>query len=251
MKPINIPQENATETEFVGERSEPALMSLRAIGGLEVASVLASVFLTTWVMIPLQPEPRWLIGAPGLFAIALIVNSQRIRGERFHDLGLTGRNFGKALRLIAVPTLAAAAVIATVGYATNSFHRTSHFWTNALFLPVWGITQQFVLQAFIYRRVRGLLVAESASPDEQRRQARWAILATAALFSLAHLPNLMLMVLTLIGGLMWSWVYERAPNLLALGLSHATLSFLLMTSAPDWLLPSLSVGYKHFLYQKF
>jgi membrane protease YdiL (CAAX protease family) len=251
MKPINIHQDKAIETEFVGERSEPALMSLRAIGGLEVASVLASVFLTTWVMIPLQPEPRWLIGAPGLFAIALILNSQRIRGERLHDLGLTGRNFGKALRLIALPTLAAATVIATLGYVTNSFHRTSHFWTNALFLPVWGITQQFVLQAFIYRRIRGGLVAESASPDQQRRQALWAILATAALFSLAHLPNLMLMVLTLIGGLMWSWVYERAPNLLALGLSHATLSLLLMTSAPDWLLPSLSVGYKHFLYQKF
>ncbi len=251
MKPINIPQENATEIHRITDHSESALMSLRTIGGLEVVSVLASVFLTTWVMIPLQPEPRWLIAAPGLFAVGLIVNSQRARGERLHDLGLTGRNFGKALRLIALPTLAAAAVIVTLGYITNSFHRTSHFWTNMLFLPVWAITQQYVLQAFIYRRIRGLLVAESAPLNEQRRQVRWAILATAVLFSLAHLPNLMLMVLTLIGGLIWSWVYERAPNLLALGLSHATLSFLLMTSAPDWLLPSLSVGYKHFLYQKF
>lgn len=251
MKPINLNPENAAESRPAPDRAELTLMSLRTIGGLEVASVLASVFLTTWVMVPLQPEPRWLIAAPGLFALALILNSQRIRGERFHEVGLSGRNFGKALRLIVLPTLAAGGVIATLGYATNSFHRTSHFWTNVLLLPVWAVTQQYVLQAFIYRRIRWLLVAESASPNEQRQQVRWAIWATAALFSLTHLPNLTLMVLTLIGGLMWSWVYERAPNLLALGLSHATLSLLLMTSVPDWLLPSLSVGYKHFLYQKF
>lgn len=251
MKPINPPQKNATESEPVGDHSDSALVSLRTIGGLEVTSVLASVFLTTWVMIPLQPEPRWLVAVPGLFALALTLNSQRIRKERFGDIGLSARNFAKAFRLVAFPTLAAAGVIATLGYTTNSFHRTSHFWTNALFLPVWAVTQQYVLQAFIYRRIRGLLVAESASPSEQRQQIRWAILVTATLFSLTHLPNLILMVLTLIGGLMWSWVYERAPNLLALGLSHAMLSFLLMTSAPDWLLPSLSVGYKYFLYQKF
>lgn len=251
MKPINPSQKNATESEPVGDHSEFAPVSLRTIGGLEVASVLASVFLTTWVMIPLQLKPRWLVAVPGLFALALILNSQRIRSERLGDFGLSGRNFGKAMRLVALPTLAAAGVIATLGYATNSFHRTSHFWTNVLFLPVWAVTQQYVLQAFIYRRIRRLLVAESATLNEQHRQVRWAIWATAALFSLAHLPNLMLMVLTLLGGLMWSWVYERAPNLLALGLSHATLSFLLMTSAPDWMLPSLSVGYKHFLYQKF
>lgn len=251
MKPINLPDENAIDVCRVTDHSESALMSLRTIGGLEVASVLASVFLTIWVMIPLQPEPRWLIAAPGFFALVLILNSQRMRRERFGDIGLSGRNFAKALRLVLLPTLVAAGVLVTLGYATNSFHRTSHFWTNVLFLPVWAVTQQYVLQAFIYRRIRRLLVAESASPNEQRQQIRWAIWATAALFSLAHLPNLMLMMLTLIGGLMWSWVYERAPNLLALGLSHATLSFLLMTSVPDWLLPSLSVGYKHFLYQKF
>lgn len=241
----------ADENHQTTDRPEPALISLRAIGGVEVASVIASVFLTTWVLIPLQPEPRWLVALPGLFAAALMLNSQRVRGERFGDIGLSTRNFGAALRLLALPTLAACGAIAALGFVTSSFHLTSHFWTNLLVLPVWAVIQQYVLQAFIYRRMRWLLVAESASPDERRRQARWAILATAAIFSLTHLPNLMLMVLTLLGGLLWSWVYERAPNLLALGLSHAVISLMLMTSIPAWLLPSMSVGYKHFLYQKF
>ncbi len=226
-------------------------ISLRAVGVLEIASVIASVFLTTWVLIPLQPEPRWLIALPGLFASALMLNSHRIRGDRFSEVGVSAQNFGRALRLVVLPTLAACGVIAALGFATNSFHLTSHFRTNLLVLPVWAVIQQYVLQAFIYRRMRWLFVTESASPEMQRRQVRLAIWATAAIFSLTHLPNLMLMLLTLLGGLMWSWAYERAPNLFALGLSHAVISLMLMTSAPAWLLPSMSVGYKHFLYQKF
>jgi len=46
-------------------------------------------------------------------------------------------------------------------------------------------------------------------------------------------------------------VYERAPNLFALGLSHGLMSDLAMSSLPPWLLHSMSVGYKHFIYQKF
>lgn len=239
------------EEQPSARRADASAISLRAIGVLEVASVIASVFLTTWVVIPLQPEPRWLIALPGLFAAALMLNSHRVRRDRFSDIGLSARNFGRALRLVALPTLMACSVIVALGFATDSFHLTTHFWTNLLVLPAWAVIQQYVLQAFIYRRMRWWFVAESASPEEQRQQIRWAMWATAAIFSLTHLPNLMLMLLTLLGGLMWSWVYERAPNLFALGLSHAVISLLLMTSAPAWLLPSMSVGYKHFLYQKF
>ncbi|MFN0107746.1 MAG: type II CAAX prenyl endopeptidase Rce1 family protein [Blastocatellia bacterium] len=246
-------QTSATKqnTEPKSGASSGLQFSLRLVGGLEVASVIASVFITTWVIIPLQPEPRWLIALPGLFAAALMLNSHRVRGDKFREIGLSFHNFGRAMRLVALPTLMACAAIALLGYVTDSFHLTSHFWTNLLVLPVWAVIQQYVLQAFIYRRMRWMFVRESALPEERERQARRAILATAAIFSLTHLPNLMLMLLTLLGALLWAWVYERAPNLFALGLSHALLSLLLMTGAPAWLLPSMSVGYKHFLYQKF
>lgn len=233
-------------------QSEPEpQFSWRLVGGLEVASIIASVFITTWVIIPLQPEPRWLIAVPGLFAAALMLNSHRVRGEKLDEVGLSTRNFWRASRQLALPTLAACFVIAVIGFFTQSFHLTSHFWTNLLVLPVWAVVQQYVLQAFIYRRMRCVLVSELASPDEHRRQTRLAILVTAMIFALTHLPNLMLMLLTLLGALLWSWVYERTPNLFALGLSHAAISLMLMTSLPSWLLPSMSVGYKHFLYQKF
>ncbi len=232
--------------------TEPAAtVSLRAVTGLEVASVLASVFITTWVILPLQPRQRWLVALPALLALVLIVNSHRVRGEGLRELGFTLRHFGRALGLVALPTLLACAVFVAIGYLTGSFHRTSHFWTNLAFLPVWGLMQQYVLQGFIYRRMRSVVVGERALQGEQKRRIHLAILATAVIFSLAHAPNLMLMLLTMIGALMGSWVYERAPNLWVLGLSHAAISLTIMTSLPAWLLPSLSVGYKHFLYQKF
>ncbi|MBP6821278.1 MAG: CPBP family intramembrane metalloprotease [Acidobacteria bacterium] len=238
--------------QITPNQPEPELQfSLRLVGGLEIASVIASVFITTWVIIPLQPEPRWLMALPGFLAALLMLYSHRLRGEKLSEIGFSLRNFWKALSLVAVPTLAVCSVITMIGFLTNSFHLTSHFWTNLLVLPVWAVIQQYVLQAFIYRRMRWIFISESDSPEQSLRQTRLAILATAVIFSVTHLPNLMLMLLTLLGALLWSWVYERAPNLFALGLSHATISLMLMTSLPPWFLPSMSVGYKHFLYQVF
>lgn len=228
-----------------------ARISLRAVTGLEVASVIASVFITTWVIIPLQPNQRWLVAVPGLLALALIVNSFRVRGDNLIEIGLSVRHFGLAIRLLVLPTLLFGSVFLAIGYFNQSFHRTSNFWANVAFLPLWGLTQQFILQGFIFRRMRFLLVDETASEEVQKRSINFAILATAVIFALSHAPNPMLTIFTLIGALIWSWVYQRAPNLLALGLSHAMMSLMVMTCLPPWLLPSLSVGYKHFLYQKF
>jgi membrane protease YdiL (CAAX protease family) len=228
-----------------------AQISLRAVTILEIASVLVSVFITVWVIIPLQLDQRWFSAVPALLAIALMINSHRVRGESWREIGFTTQHFWRALRLLAAPTLIACAAFATVGHLTNSFHRTSNFWSNLLIAPVWALVQQYVLQGFVHRRVRSLLVDDYASENERDRRAKLATLATAAIFAFTHAPNLTLMILTFAGALIWSWVYERAPNLFAIALSHAVISLMLMTALPPWLLPSMSVGYKHFLYQKF
>jgi membrane protease YdiL (CAAX protease family) len=244
-------EEKPAEARQARAEEPAARISMRVVGALEIASVLISVIVTSWAIIPLQPRQRWLVALPALFALALIVNSQRVRGESFRELGLGAENFFGAIRLLAAPTIMACAVFAAIGYFTGSFHRTSNFLVNALGTPLWALLQQYVMQAFIYRRVRFMLLDDTLAPDDRKKRTGLAILATATIFSLAHAPNLSLMILTFTGGLVWSWVYERAPNLFAIALSHAAVSLTLMTSAPPWLLPSLSVGYKHFLYQKF
>jgi len=243
--------EKPPEARPTSAQEPAARISLRAVGAIEIVSVLVSVIITSWAIIPLQPRRQWLTALPALLAMALMINSQRARGESMREVGFGTKHFSRALRLLARPTVIACAGFAAIGYGAGSFHRTTHFWTNALATPLWALVQQYVLQAFIYRRVRFLLLDDSLAPDERKKRVRLAILATAAIFSTAHAPNLSLMTLTFAGGLMWSWVYERAPNLFAIALSHAAISLMLMTSLPPWLLPSLSVGYKHFLYQKF
>jgi membrane protease YdiL (CAAX protease family) len=223
------------------EGAEP--FSLRVVSGLEIASVISSVLLTTWALIPLQPRHRWLTSIPAVLAVGLMLHSHRVRGERLGELGFTTRGFGRAVGLVLPPTLLACGIFAAIGYWNGSFHRTSNFWTNLLVVPVWGLIQQYVLQGFIYRRCREMM-AEAGRP--------WpAMLTAAGLFALVHAPNRTLMLLTFCGALIWTWVYERAPNLFALALSHAAISLMLMNSLPSWLLESMSVGYKHFLYQKF
>jgi membrane protease YdiL (CAAX protease family) len=56
----------------------------------------------------------------------------------------------------------------------------------------------------------------------------------------------LLAVATFAGGLIWAYAYQRAPNLVALALSHALMSILLAVSLPASLINSLRVGIKYF-----
>jgi len=247
-------EEKSSAERTVPAREMSARISMRAISALEIASVFVSVIIISWAIIPLRPWGRWAPALPAFLALALIINSQRTRGESMREVGLGGENFFRALRFLAAPTFVACAGFAAIGYGTGSFHRAPHFWKTALGTLVWALIQQYVMQAFVYRRVRFLLLGDSpATPsvEDRKRRTRLAVLLNAAIFSLVHAPNPSLMILTLLGGLMWSWVYDRAPNLPAIAISHAAVSLTLMTSLPPWLLPTMRVGYKYFLYQRF
>lgn len=245
------PQGREVEAHSPAPVSSDARLSLRAVTWLEIVSVLGSVLLSVWALVPLYPQSRWPVLLPAALALWLVVNSQRQRGESWHDVGFRAEGFGYAFKLLALPMLLAIAVMSLISWKLNSFQRTSQFALNLFVAPLWGIVQQYITQGFLYRRVRSLIVQPQTSPLEQRTQVRKAIWVSASCFAFVHLPNPTLTLLTLVAGLLWSWVYERAPNLWALGLSHGILSAVLMHSMPAWFLQSMSIGYKHFLYQKF
>ncbi len=239
------------EPRSVTIASTDARLSLRVVTGLEIVSVLGSVLLAVWALVPMYPQSRWTLLVPAALAVWLVINSQRLRGESWHDVGFRAAGFGSAFKLLALPMLFAIAAMSLISWKLNSFQRTSQFALNLFIAPLWGIVQQYITQGFLYRRVRSLIVQSQASPVEQRTQVRKAIWLSASCFAFVHLPNPTLSLLTLAAGLLWSWVYERAPNLWALGISHGILSAVLMHSMPAWFLQSMSIGYKHFLYQKF
>lgn len=240
---IKLPRTTGQGTE--------ARFTMRFVTMLELTSVISSVLLTVWAIVPLYPQNRLVMALPAVLSLTLIMSSQRARNESLRELGLSTAYFWTAFRLLFFPVVLCSLLLLLMGYLSRSLHRSTHFEVNLVIVPLWGIVQQYVLQGFIYRRVRMLMVDDRSLKRPMDQQVRYAILVTAAIFAFVHLPNLTLSLLTFTAALLWSWVYERAPNLWVLGFSHGLLSLVVMHSLPDWLLQSMSVGYKHFLYQKF
>jgi membrane protease YdiL (CAAX protease family) len=97
-----------------------------------------------------------------------------------------------------------------------------------------GLLQQYVLLGFFGRRFARIF----ASPNI-------AVLATASVFALLHLPNYFLTVVTFLAGLLCCAVYRRAPNLWASGLLHGVLSFVLSFGLPLEVNDAMRVGSHH------
>ena len=212
-----------------------ARVSFRTVTALEVVAVVVSVLVALWIVVPLYSGNYWLIAVPSLMALSLMIYSHRERAESLEEIGFTRKHFLHALRLLVAPMLAAALLLLLVGYWFKSMRNVDDVLLKLATLPLWGLVQQYVLQGFIYRRVREV-VGRGLLP----------VVITAGVFALVHLPNLSLTVLSFAGGLVWTWAYERAPNLFALGISHGLMSLLVMTTLPAWMLPSFGAGYKYF-----
>jgi membrane protease YdiL (CAAX protease family) len=213
-------------------------LSWQAINLAEVISVVLSILLVEWALAPFAVSP-WLLGGPPLLAFLLMLYSHRCRGETAQTLGFGRRYFDRALLLLAGPTLLAIAALIFSSYLTHSLHLPDRFWARLSLLPVWALLQQYTMLGFTYRRLRQFL------------HANHCIMITAGLFALVHAPNYSLMILTFLGGLIWSFVYERAPNLFASAISHVLLSATVLIAVPEWILPSMTVGYRYLLYHNF
>jgi membrane protease YdiL (CAAX protease family) len=226
---------------------------LRLTSGLEVISVLTSILLIIWGIIPLLPRQRWVMTIPLLLCLGLMIHSHRLRRETLQEIGLTGHNFWQAIRLLLLPMAAGSSILICIGLGSGMLQGPERFISDLLPLTLSGVVQQYLLQGFIHRRI-GLVVGLNllkSYDDNGKRLAVSVAFLTASCFAIVHIPNLTLTILTFVAGLVWSWVYQKAPNIYAIGISHGLMSLLVINSLPSWILHSLSVGYKHFLYQKF
>lgn len=214
----------------------------RSLAAWEIASVCASTLVAEWAVLASVGASKLWLAVPVGLAFALMIYSHRARGEGARELGLRFDNFGRTLLLLAPLMLAGSALLVLVGWF--GFGRSFHFGARragweALGLPIWGfawgLLQQYVLQAFINRRAQILWGRGAAS-----------VLVTAAIFALLHLPNPGLAAATFLGGLMWAFVYQRAPNLFALALSHAAMTWVLISTVPPDAMRGLRVGFKYF-----
>lgn len=222
---------------------------VRVVSGLEVLSVVSSVLLVTWGIVPLLPGKRWVMALPLLLAMTLIIISHRLHEESPAEIGLTFRNFGRAFGLTLLPWTIATVFFIWIGRNGIVQHRLDKLPAELILVPLSGIAQQYFLQGFIYRRIRFMLTGRMVG---HATNLNWtALILTASIFGLVHAPNLTLVMLTFTGGIIWSWIYERAQNIYAIGISHGLISLIIVYTMPPSILESLGVGYKYFLYNKF
>jgi membrane protease YdiL (CAAX protease family) len=208
----------------------------RSLAAWEMASVVSSFLIAEWMVMPFAGNSKLVAALPVGLAFALILLSHQAHAESAREVGWRLDNFGQAARLLIPPMLVGAIVLVGVGLMMKSlrFDRQQVLeW--AVWLPLWGLMQQYVLQGFINRRAQILYGRGTKS-----------ILLVASIFALLHLPNPWLSVATFAGGFVWAYIYQRAQNLPALALSHALMSMLLALSLPPATLNSLRVGIKYF-----
>ena len=68
------------------------------------------------------------------------------------------------------------------------------------------------------------------------------------MFSATHIPNLILMVATLVAGIVFAEVFARYRNIWPLALAQAVGGLLLAAVAPDVLIHHMRVGPGYFFY---
>jgi membrane protease YdiL (CAAX protease family) len=208
----------------------------KTLAAWEIASVTLSFLLAEWMIQPFAANSRLVNAIPLALALALMLLSHHARRETAREIGWRIDNFISALRLLILPMIGLGTLILVVGWFGRSLRAEKlQVWQWVVWLFVWGLIQQYVLQGFINRRAQILWGSGVRS-----------ILLVALVFALLHLPNPWLSVATFIGGAVWAAVYQRVPNLPALALSHGLMSLLLASSFPASAINSLRVGIRYF-----
>lgn len=208
----------------------------RVLAAWEIASVTSSFMIAAWLILPFIGNDKVIWAIPIAMAFALMLASHRARAETAREIGWRTDNFFEAVRLLVPPVLGVLVVIFVAGWMLGSLRfEGSQFRPRFLWLPLWGLMQQYVMQGFINRRAQIIC-----------GRGWQSALLVALIFGLLHLPNLWLTLATFTGGLILAHVYQRVPNLPALALAHGLVSLLMVSILPTTALHSMRVGFKYF-----
>lgn len=102
---------------------------------------------------------------------------------------------------------------------------------------LWALMQQFILQVYVFLRL--LRMGLRRAP---------ALALAAVLFAAAHLPNPLLVPVTLLWGLVSCLLYLRYRNLYPLALAHGILGMCLAVTVPNAVHHHLRVGLGYLQY---
>ena len=223
------------------EEHSDAIIGDRALASWEIASVVSSILIAEWILSAVIGRSKAVVAIPIGLAFVLIIGSHRLRGETLRDVGFRIDNFFRASKLLVVPMLVTALLCFLAGLLFGGeinflrWHTGRPIVTQLILGFGWGLVQQYVLQGFINRRAQIIW-----------GQNWLSVLLVAMIFAGLHLPNPWLSFVTLAGGVIWAAVYQRAPNLFALAVSHSLMTWVLVSTLPATALNHLRIGFKYF-----
>jgi membrane protease YdiL (CAAX protease family) len=223
-------------TEHQDSQSENSVITDKGLASWEVVTIITSCLIGEWAVVPLAAGRGVFPAVPILLAIGFMIFSHWYRGESLEAIGFRLDNFAAAVRILILPTLGAVIIILFLGWAlSRSTFVMRPLRSQLLLLPLWALVQQYVLQGFLNRRLQMALGTGFK-----------VTLLVGLLFGLLHLPNPLLALLTFMGGVIWASVYQRQPNLFALGISHFIASLTLALAIPPSVINGLRVGFRYF-----
>lgn len=196
---------------------------------IELSAGFTAIMIVLWL-----PTHEQLIFGP----IALLLPAALVLLEKPtpNELGLGLFQFLRSLWILPV-----AIALATVGIYLAQFSGTYHPLYKAEFghvggYVIWTIYQQFLLQDYFMPRLTCLLSADMA------------IAIAATLFSVAHLPNIPLVIATLVWGAVSCALFRRYRSIYVLGVAQGLLGLCFAVCVPDVFLHHMRVGLGYWHY---
>lgn len=186
--------------------SQPRLSELLGIVAIGVAHVCIELVASV-------DATRVYNVAAGIAVTAYLIWRATTTNHVLRGWGMRRDNFWSALRVQLYFGVPAAASLILFGLMNGTVPLPRSFWLVCALYPLFGVAQQFVLQNLIARNLKKFIP-----------QRVLLAFVSALLFSLSHIPRLSLSVLALIGGFFFTLIYQRFPNLWAIGILHGILA---------------------------
>lgn len=200
---------------------------------LELGVGYGLILAALWTPRPWQFALDWA-------ALAWVIVATVRSFDGWTAMGLRERGFLRSLWTAGVALLLAAVAVAISAHlhALHAPRGPLLFVSRFGLYAVWSLLQEFLLLDFFLLRLVRLLDSNTS-----------AIFATAALFTVAHIPNPVLMPLVIVWGLVSCAVFLRSRNLYALGLAHAILGICVAVTVPSTADHNMRVGLGYLTYR--
>lgn len=173
-------------------------------------------------------QARWYLAAVVVLIISVLFSHPRAR-----ELGIGWQGIkGSAWTIPLAALICGIGVLIADQFGTLSIlYGSKPVYWHSIFYAIWALEQQFILNSFFYKRFESLLGDTTI-----------AVVITALLFALVHIPNPVLVPATFLGGIFFVETFRRWRNIYPIAIAHAMFGLTLAITIPDNWIRHMRVG---------